>query len=66
MNDWNTSQSLKTKLIKKYIVPDYRYDIDDGIFDYKVYGESLFKPNLSQEYRNRDDVILFDDNLHAE
>ena len=29
----------------KYGVPDYSDDIDDGMFDYKVYGKLLFKSN---------------------
>ena len=50
----------------KYIVLDYSDDIYDDIFDYTIYGKSLFKPNLYWEYRNRDNAILFDDNLYSE
>ena len=38
----------------------------DGIFNYKVYGKSLFKPNLYWEDRNRDDIIVFNENLNSE
>ena len=33
-------------------------------FDYKLYGKSLFKRNLSWKPIKRYDVIVFDVNLH--
>ena len=38
----------KLKEENKYRVPYYSNDIDDGIFYYKVYRKSLFKPYLSR------------------
>ena len=48
----------------KYRVTYYSNDIDDGIFDYKLYGKLIFNPTLSWESRNRDDVPVFDENLY--
>ena len=42
----------------------YSDDVDGGILYYNMYGETLFKPNLSWGSRNIDDVILFCKNLH--
>ena len=47
-------------------MPDYIEDIDGGIFGYKVYSKSLFKPNLYLEAIKRYDAIVFDDNRHLE
>ena len=55
-----TPKIWRAKQENKYRVPDYSNDIDDIIFGYKVYGKSLFNPNISWEARNRYDVIVFD------
>ena len=50
----------------KYRVPDYGNDINDEIFDYKVYWKQLFKPNLYCKPRNRYVAIVFGKNLYLE
>ena len=44
----------------RYIPIDYADDVDDGIFDYSHYGNTVFcsKPQLSDCLRK--DIILFD------
>ena len=50
----------------KYRVPNYGNDINDEIFDYKVYWKQLFKPNLYCKPRNRYVAIVFGKNLYLE
>ena len=57
---WIPNQENKCRL------PYYSDVIDDRIFDYKVFGKSIFKTNLSWEDRNRYDVIVLNQNLHLE
>ena len=60
MHGWSPPQNLDSKKENKYRVTDYSDDIGDMIFYYKVYGKSLFKPNISWEARHIYDLSVFD------
>ena len=48
----------------QYKLPEYATDIDDGVFDFKHYGNCVFRPKLQWDPGDRDDIILFDSSKH--
>ena len=49
----------RPKVLNKYIPVDYSDDIDEGVFDYKHYGKTVFRPKMKWAERSRSDLILF-------
>ena len=47
-------------MVSNYSLPEYTTDIDDGIFDYKWYGNCVFRPTSTWEPGKRTDILLFD------
>ena len=48
------------KVPNKYIPVDYGEDIDDGIFYYANYGETVLRPKEKWDDRDRYDIIKFE------
>ena len=49
----------RPKFISKYKTPNYADDIDDGVFDYAGFCHCVFRPDLSWEDAERNDLIKF-------
>ena len=43
-----------------------KYDVDEGVFDFKHYGKTVFRPNTKWKDRGRDGIILYDKLAHKE
>ena len=44
----------------KYVQLDYSDDIDEGIFDYAVYSNAVFRPSISWSSRDCNDIMTYD------
>jgi len=53
--------------VNKYEPPVYATDISEGVFDFKVYGNTVFRPRSKPWLeRPRDDQIMFNEEKHRE
>ena len=55
----------RPKQQNKYIPLDYGDDIHDGHFDFKEYGNTVFRPSQEWTRNERDDIIVFEELKHA-
>ena len=53
------------KQINQYVPVDDLSDIEEGVFDYKQYGKTIFRPALRWQDRKRDDIIEYDASIDA-
>ena len=56
----------RPKVQSRYKLPEYTNDISEGVFDFTHHGKCVYKPKLTWEDRQRDDIISFDEDLHME
>jgi hypothetical protein len=56
----------RPKVISKYTPEEYANDIDDGFFDYEVYGRAVFRPKTRWTPGTRSDIIEFVAERHTE
>ena len=54
----------RPKVQSQYRLPEYATDVDDGVFDYKHYGNCVFRPHRSWDPGTRRDIIIFDHSKH--
>ena len=47
-------------VLSKYVPADYSDDIDNGVFNYANYSETVFWPKEKWDDRDRSDIITFD------
>lgn len=50
----------------QYRLPEYATEIDDGVFDFQHYGNCVFRPKLTWDPGERDDLIAFDPSKHMD
>ena len=56
----------RPKVINRYIPIDYSSDIDEGVFDYKCYGKAVFRPIVSWNDTERQDIIFYQEDEDSE
>ena len=52
------------KVVNAFKMPVYD-DIHEGVFDYKQYGNCVFRPTFSWDSGKRTDIIAWDDSKHS-
>ena len=50
----------RPKVPNKYVPLDYSDNIDDGIFDYTVYGKTVLRPKDKWNHRDHVDIIEYE------
>ena len=54
----------RPKVVNKYIPPDYANDIDECVFDFPQFGNTVYRPPSPWVDHDRTDLILFDTAVH--
>ena len=55
---------FRPKVTSQYTTPDYDTIVDDGVFDFTNYGNCVFKPKLTWDPGDREDIIKYDPLKH--
>ena len=59
-------KNWRPKVVSNYSLPEYATDNDDGIFDYRCYGNCVFRPKPPWDPGCRNDEIIFDPTIDHE